>query len=277
MAYMCENFGPERKAMSSIGDIRIAFFDVDGTLLPFRRRDITERTREALNALQVSGVKIVVATGRAPTIVPTFDGVNFDAYLTFNGSYCYTAEGEVVFSNPIPRHAVRAVVENATAIGRPVIVSTVDDLAANGADDDMRAYLDISGEPINIVENLDVVIENNDVYQFSIGATPAEHSLLVAGVPEAEVVAWWDRAVDVIPARAGKGVGVRALLDYYGIQASQAIAFGDGHNDMSMLREVGCGVAMGNAHADVKAEADAIARSADDDGVYWYLKECGLI
>lgn len=263
--------------MSGIEDIRIAFFDVDGTLLPFRRREITEKTREALNALQASGVKIVVATGRAPAIVPTFEGVNFDAYLTFNGSYCYTAEGEVVFSNPIPRHAVRAVVENATVIGRPVVVSTVDDLAANGADDDMRAYLEIAGEPINIVEDLDAVIENNDVYQFSIGATPAEHLLLVAGVPEAEVVAWWDRAVDVIPARVGKGVGVRALLDYYGIQASQAIAFGDGHNDMSMLREVGCGVAMGNAQADVKAEADAIARSADDDGVYWYLKEYGLI
>lgn len=263
--------------MSGIEDIRIAFFDVDGTLLPFRRREITEKTREALNALQASGVKIVVATGRAPAIVPTFEGVNFDAYLTFNGSYCYTAEGEVIFSKPIPRHAVYAIVENAKAIGRPVIISTVDDLAANGADDDMRAYLDISGEPINIVDDLDAVIESNDVYQFSVGATPAEHSLLVEGVPEAEVVAWWDRAVDVIPSHIGKGVGVRSLLAHYGIQASEAIAFGDGHNDISMLREVGCGVAMGNAKADVKAHADAIARSADDDGVYWYLKECGLI
>ena len=263
--------------MAATNDIRIAFFDVDGTILPFQRREITERTREALNALQKSGVKIVVATGRAPSIVPTFDGVNFDAYLTFNGSYCYTAEGEVTFSCPIPRPAVHAIVRNASAIGRPVIVSTVDDLAANGADDDMRAYLEISGEPINIVDDLAAVIDTNDVYQFSIGATPAEHPLLVKGVPEAEVVAWWDRAVDVIPANMGKGVGVQSLLDYYGLQASQAIAFGDGHNDVSMLRVVGCAVAMGNAHPDVKAEADAVARSAEDDGVYWYLKECGLI
>ena len=51
------------------------------------------------------------------------------------------------------------------------------------------------------------------------------------------------------------------------------IAFGDAENDEDMLLAAGVGVAMGNASDEVKAKADAVAPSVDDDGVAVFLRE----
>ncbi len=53
--------------------------------------------------------------------------------------------------------------------------------------------------------------------------------------------------MDVIQADGGKGVGIQKVLAYYGLDKSQALAFGDGNNDLEMLEAVGTGVAMANA------------------------------
>ena len=91
------------------------------------------------------------------------------------------------------------------------------------------------------------------------------------------MVFWWDRAVDIIPKNSGKGNAVKAVLDYYGFSKDEAIAFGDGQNDVEMLEAVGTGVAMGNAKDDVKVRATTVCRSVDDDGVYHYCVENNLI
>ena len=64
---------------------------------------------------------------------------------------------------------------------------------------------------------------------------------------------------------------------FYNFDRSQAIAFGDGNNDIQMLKAVGTGVAMENASDDLKAVADEICRDVAEDGVYQYCLENGLI
>ena len=56
----------------------------------------------------------------------------------------------------------------------------------------------------------------------------------------------------------GKGNAVNAVLNYYGLSKDEAIAFGDGRNDIEMLEAVGTGVAMGNAIDEVKARAEDV-------------------
>ena len=63
---------------------RIIFFDIDGTLIDMEKKRITERTLDALRRLQQNGILLAVATGRSPLIVPKFDGVEFDVFLTYN-------------------------------------------------------------------------------------------------------------------------------------------------------------------------------------------------
>ena len=63
---------------------KIIFFDVDGTLVPLKE-GIRPRTVEALQKLRQNGIRLCIATGRAPMEVPKFEGLSFDAFLTYNG------------------------------------------------------------------------------------------------------------------------------------------------------------------------------------------------
>ena len=63
-------------------DIKIIFFDIDGTLIAMDQDTISEKTLEALKRLQEKGVKLCLATGRGPMLIPHFEGVEFDAFLT---------------------------------------------------------------------------------------------------------------------------------------------------------------------------------------------------
>ena len=73
--------------------------------------------------------------------------------------------------------------------------------------------------------------------------------------------------VEINNSRANKGQALRALARHFGVDEKATIAFGDGLNDLSMLRDAGVGVAMANAGDQVKAEADWITLSCDQDGV----------
>lgn len=256
--------------------IKIAFFDIDGTILQFEHREITERMRDTLHRLQKNGIIICIATGRAPISLPHFSGVEFDAFLTFNGSYCYNKQG-AIFDNPIPKDEVRRLVENAATMGRPVSVATKERLAANGRDDDLVEYYRFAKLDVDVADNFDEIIETEDVHQIMLGCTMQERPKLLEGVERAKITAWWECAVDVIPSNGGKGVGVEAMLEYYGLDKSEAIAFGDGDNDIEMLEAVGCGVAMGNASDSVKAIADDVCGDVADDGIYHYCKMHHLI
>ena len=143
---------------------KIAFFDIDGTLIDMQSKRITEKTLEALQRLRAGGVKICLATGRSPVALPVFPGVEFDAYLTFNGSLCYTAGGETIFSNPIAHEDVQKIIANGAAIGRPVCVSVRDRLAANGTDVDLTDYFAIAKMVVPITDEFDTVCRE-DVYQ----------------------------------------------------------------------------------------------------------------
>ena len=104
-----------------------------------------------------------------------------------------------------------------------------------------------------------------------------EHSQILSGASHSQITAWWDKAVDIIPLNSGKGNAVAAVLRHYGFSKDEAIAFGDGHNDIEMLEAVGTGVAMGNAKDEVKAKADFVCKSVEEDGIYHYCIENKLI
>ena len=81
-----------KRKKKDMKDIKIIFFDIDGTLIAMDKDTISDKTLEALKRLQANGIKLCLATGRGPMLVPHFDGVEFDAFLTYNGSYCYDHE-----------------------------------------------------------------------------------------------------------------------------------------------------------------------------------------
>ena len=67
--------------------------------------------------------------------------------------------------------------------------------------------------------------------------------------------------------RIDKGRGLEIIAGHEGLRLDECMAFGDGGNDIAILRKAGTGVAMGNAGATVKAAADYVTDTIDSDGV----------
>ena len=103
-----------------------------------------------------------------------------------------------------------------------------------------------------------------------------EH-LLLSRAPHLKTTRWHPNFLDVIPATGGKDRGMDAILDHFGLTPGQAMAFGDGENDLSMLLHAGIGVAMGTASQYVKSQADFSTASVDEEGIPRALRHFGLL
>ncbi|TCL53904.1 hypothetical protein EDD76_12425 [Kineothrix alysoides] len=256
-------------------NIKIAFFDIDGTLIDINKKKMTKRIEETLIRLKQNKIIICIATGRPLKSVPHFPNIEFDAFLTFNASYCCT-KNEIIYKNPIPPSDVQTIIENAKKIHRPVSIASAIRMGANGKDQDLIDYFAISDQLVEVVEDFDD-LKKDDIYQIMMGCYKEEYGQVLNDVEGAKITAWWPRAVDIIPANGGKGLGVEKILNYYNLKKEEAIAFGDGTNDIEMLQAVGTGVAMGNATNDVKDIADDTCESVAEDGIYFYCKKYHLI
>ena len=259
-----------------MGEIKIIFFDIDGTLIDLDTGRVSQKTLETLKQLKDKSTILCLATGRSPMGLPHFDGVEFDAFLTFNGSYCFN-RWQTIFSNPIPTEDVKAMIQNAASIHRPVSIATKKRLIANGTDADLEEYFSFSKLKIVVSDEFEDVAANDAVYQIMLGCRRDDYPQILQGTRNAKIAAWWDRAVDVIPADGGKGSGIAKVLSFYHLNRSAALAFGDGNNDIEMLQAVGHGVAMGNASKLLKEAADDVCAPVNEDGIYHYCAGHGLI
>lgn len=79
--------------------------------------------------------------------------------------------------------------------------------------------------------------------------------------------------LEVMAKDIDKAQSLKRLLNYKNRTVEQLAAFGDGFNDGSMLRFAGLGVAMDNAEDEVKALADCVTKSNEEDGVAWMVKD----
>lgn len=103
--------------------VKIAFFDIDGTLIDMDTKVMSEKMLYTLQQLKADGVIICLATGRSPVGLPRLKDITFDAYLTFNGSYCYT-KNEKIYSNPLLPEDVNTIIDNAKKKHRPAVIAT---------------------------------------------------------------------------------------------------------------------------------------------------------
>lgn len=256
--------------------IKIIFFDVDGTLIDMNKKKISDKIIDTLRQLKKRNIILCIATGRSPIALPHFDEVVFDAFLTFNGSYCFN-KADTIHKDPIPLSDVSKIIENSSKLNRPVAVATSEKTIANGKDDDLVEYFSFAHQQIDVAEDFDIIINNDEIYQLMLSSRKEDYSKIMKNTTSSKITAWWDRAVDIIPASSGKGTGIAKILDYYGLNKSEALAFGDGNNDIEMLEAVGWGIAMDNASDELKTVADEVIGHVADDGIYHFCSEHDLI
>ena len=261
--------------------IKAAFFDVDGTLVNFKDRKISDSSKKAIKELRENGIKVFVASGRA--LFQIEDLVDFDGYITVNGCNCFVDEDnklKEIYRVSLDKDDLFSLVDYLDKDRFLCSVITSKDIFINYIDDDVKKMYDenkiVIPESVNFREYINKNYEQ--ILQLNIFVDENKESYLINNVLKNSKSSRWNpNFADVNSKHGGKEVGVNKIIEYYKIDLSEIIAFGDGGNDIGMIKTAGIGVAMGNANDSVKEVADYITDDVDNDGVCKALKHYGLI
>ena len=257
--------------------IKAIAFDMDGTLLT-NDKQISPRTRRCFEALEDRGVALVLSTGRSfEALEPYKNDLNLNhPVICYNGARVLGNNGGLIKDHLLQDDISRYIIafarkedvhiqiyrngklyfekrtpeadfyENHVNIKGTIV--NFDDFNPPGFTKIMylgdHEYLEGLGTAIekNFRENLSVMFSNPIFLEFMDGGV-------------------------------SKGRALFDVADYLDIGIDNIMAFGDGQNDISMIDTAGIGVAMDNATDEVKAVADSIALSNNDDGVAVFLEE----
>lgn len=267
----------ENMDYSEIKDrIKVVFFDIDGTLLPLHGNQIPQSTKESISSLRDKGIKVIIATGRNKDEMVELKSVMeipFDGYLLLNGQICLDETMRVYAGNPINREELEVLAGIFQTKKIPFMFSGADGMYINYLDDTVR---DVQATTNGVIPNIGEY-HGEDIYQICSFVGDDMKELLDSFLDECEITSWNPRAIDIIPKGGGKHIGIQLYLDAYGLKPENVMAFGDGENDTEMLKIAGVGVAMGNAIDSLKAVADYVTDSVEDDGIMHALQHFGII
>ena len=254
--------------------IKALFFDIDGTLVSFNTHKVAQSTIDGLNIAKERGIKIFISTGRPLSFINNLEDIEHlvDGYITTNGSYNLMGKS-VISMHSIPKEEVLTLVDYLNKHEYPAILVGTDNTAVINH----KPIVDrIVIDTLNIT-NIDFSITaetvlQQDILQITPFITQEQQDIIMPQIPHCASERWHPEFIDTVNKQASKGKALSDIVAYNDLLISETMAFGDGGNDISMLLKAGVGVAMGNANDNVKAMANYVTSSADDDGIYKALK-----
>lgn len=256
--------------------IKAIFFDVDGTLLNHDDGSMSASTIKALKLLRENGIKLFVATGRPPNNLESVKKYfNFDGYLSSNGQYCFN-DKEIIYEKYIEQDDIKNLFPYINDNKIPVLFAQIEDNYSNIVNyklDELASSLNKPRYPVKKPEE----IIGNKIVQVMAYIDEQDDEDFLSHMPHCKSARWTPLFADIIPCDGGKNAGIDKVIEYYNIDITETMAFGDGNNDIGMLKHVAIGVAMGNADDKVKGACDYITEDINNDGIYLALKHFELI
>jgi len=265
--------------------------DVDGTLMDSKHK-LPAANKEALRRCLAAGVPVVLATGKhrgpwvsslisqvfgeasgrdAGALQPLSDWTLNAPGVFVQGMLVCNAAGEVVFRNTLPHDVVRLCLDVASRCGWTVLAYTDGDRVLSNRADPQTERLRPLQEPAVEV----AAIGGTAVHKMLFLCSPEEESAVRAELAgdvggKASLTVAIPGMVEVLPLGASKADGVRVALELLGFRPGEALALGDGENDLELLQLVredgGVAAAVANARPRLKEVATEVVGSCDDGG-----------
>lgn len=256
---------------------KVVFIDLDGTLL---RADhtVSEETRKVIQKLRDQGVLIVLVSARpyhGIVAIHSWLGIGAFPVASLNGSYVRSID-EVLFSTTIPADSVTAVQQMAGEFNSTLLYYS-----------GLRWFSEVTNAYTKKEQLITPVPVETGSY-IDLGRIWSEEALginKIMGIGtesdiqglQAKIRSGFDGTVnaytskptylEIMPAQASKASAAKLILEMYNIPREESIALGDNFNDKEMLIYAGKGIAMGNAPDEIKAVADEITDTNQNDGV----------
>lgn len=263
-------------------EIKAIFLDLDGTLNN-DKKIITPRTKVALMEAQSRGIRVVLASARpTPGLFKERDALELGRHggilMSYNGGRITDTRGRVLFETAMDLQTTQSVLRFLETLPVTPIL-----------DDGKQFYVtDPTGYKVEYecqnnrmectkVENLAEFLTFAPV-KILMSVEPerlsAVQKTIAAHLPgELTVVQTAPFYLEVIPSVINKGQGLLDTCGALGIEPAKTVAFGDAQNDIPMLKAAGIGVAMGNAADPVKAAADQVTATNNEDGIALWLEK----
>ena len=264
--------------MKYTGKLHVSAFDLDGTLLN-SKKELLPSTILAIQHLKQIGVHIVLASGRHPHgiwhVAESLALTGTDSYLLgFNGGAIVSLKnGRRIFDQPMKQETAWTVADAALSLGlSPVTYTESEILCLDDTNEYVLFEAGLSRLPVRQISS------------FRKEVSFPVNKVLVVGEPEqiaAEGESGLRDAVkglctvsqsapyflEIMPEGIDKAFGLEKLLTVLGLSRENLAAFGDGMNDKPMLDYAAVGIAMENGAPALKADADLVTGSCDENGI----------
>lgn len=260
-------------------DIKMIVVDLDGTLLNINK-GCSKNTKEYLKKLKELGYIIVIATGRVlMDCVSVTDGAEFANYIIANsGGLIYDMDNKkIIKNNYIDKLEVRRILES---YNNDIDYITMCDLYCYNR----YGYNDIKmdffyDKNINDIDKF--ILDNSDIYHMIVkfkDTNLLDKYYKMYDSDKIDVLVMQDsfnenKWLEIFSEGVNKYNSIKYISKLENISNDNIIAFGDGRNDIDMIKNVGMGVAMGNALDIVKDVSKYITISHNEDGVIYFLKK----
>ena len=275
--------------------IRLVALDLDGTLLDSQKR-LSAANRAALEEAAGMGVQIVPTTGRFFGMMPqAIRDLPFVRYaITINGAQVYDRKTDAaIVRDEIPLEMAidlmrfldgYDVIYDCYRSDWGWMTAALQAKAEDYATDAhyLKMVREFRKPVVDLKGHLAATAEEGDVQKVMLFArnapgceevTKAIAEEVAKHFPSIKVTASTRNNLEFNIASAHKGNALKRFAEHLGLTLANCMAIGDGMNDLTMIEAAGVGVAMANAHPLVRAAADRITRSNDEDGVAWAISE----
>lgn len=266
---------------------RAIALDLDGTLTN-HAKVVTPKTREALLQAESKGTIIILASGR-PTygIEPVAECLELEKrggyILSYNGGNIVNAKtGEKLFTQFLPAEVLPLLYMYSREHNHALLGYAGNEIITEMPEDQyVKEESRINKMNIRKVDFLLDALEPHPTKLLMTGdpkdMLQAENELVELLSNKMDIFRSAPFFLELVPKGIDKAQSLLRLLAKINLTPADMIAFGDGYNDLSMLKLAGVGVAMANAAPEVRAEADYVTLSNEEDGVAAALEHFGML